>query len=84
MEIKNSYFVKLSNGVIAWLAIDKEIPVDATILEERPILIPSQGMVLKNVKTGEFTNSCWLKEDGINDWIEVEDENTSNTIDIVE
>jgi hypothetical protein len=71
MEVKTSYLVKLENGTQAWLSVDKEIPVGATILEERPVLIPSEGMVLHKEGTDEYSYSTWLRDSTVAEWEEI-------------
>lgn len=71
MEIRNSYLVKLINGTQAWLSVDKETPDDSIILEERPILIPSDGMVLHKKGTEEYSNSTWLRDSTADEWEEI-------------
>ena len=71
MQVKISYFVELENGTKAWLSIDKEVPEGATIIEERPMLIPSEGMVLHKIGTDEYCDSVWLKDSTIEDYAEI-------------
>jgi hypothetical protein len=68
MEVKISYFVELSNGTKAWLSVDKEVPEGATIIEERPMLIPSEGMVLHRKGTNEYCQGVWLRDSAIDEW----------------
>lgn len=71
MKIEMSYLVKLENGTNAWLAAGKEIPTGATIIEERPMLIPAEGMFVKHKVTGNILGAHWLREGSIEDWEEV-------------
>lgn len=71
MKIEMSYLVKLENGTNAWLAAGKEIPAGAVILEERPILIPNEGMFVKHKVTGDILGAHWLREGSIKDFEEV-------------
>jgi len=74
MQIKTSYFVKLENGTNAWLAVGKEIPDGATIVEERPMVIPDFGKVLQHKETGEISSGHWLRgEDSADKWEEIEE-----------
>lgn len=73
MQIKTSYFVKLENGTNAWLAVGKEIPDGATIVEERPMVIPDFGKVLQHKETGEISYGHWLKDDSADKWEEIEE-----------
>jgi hypothetical protein len=72
MEIKNSYFIKQADGTTAWLSINKEIPKEATVIEERPMLVPSQNMVLHKKGTDIYCTGIWLKNETVEDWEEVE------------
>lgn len=71
MEIRNSYLVKLINGKQAWLSVDKEVPEGATILEERLVLVPSEGMVLHKKGTDEYSYSTWLRDSTADEWEEI-------------
>ena len=72
MKIQDSYFVKFANGTSAWLAAGKPAPADAFITEVRPILIPDEGMILRNKETGEESSGHWLRGDDSKDkWEEV-------------
>ena len=72
MKIQDSYFVKFTNGTSAWLAVGKPVPADAFITEVRPILIPDEGMILRNKETGEESSGHWLRGDDSKDkWEEV-------------
>jgi hypothetical protein len=71
MKIEMSYLVKLENGTNAWLAVGKEIPAGAVILEERPMLIPDEGLFVKHKVTGNVVGAHWLREGSIEDWEEV-------------
>lgn len=70
MKIANSYFVQLENGTTAWLAVGKSLE-NAKILEERPMLMPDFGMVLKHKETGEISSGHWLREGSAEDWEEI-------------
>ena len=74
MEVKTSYLVRLENNTTAWLSVDKEVPVGATIIEERPMLIPSEGMVLHRKGTDEYSTGIWLRDTTVDDWEEVTQE----------
>ena len=72
MKIIDSYFVALSNGTKAWLSAGKPAPDDAFILEVRPMLIPDDGMILRNKETGEESSGHWLRgDDSADKWEEV-------------
>ena len=73
MKIQDSYFVKFANGTYAWLAVGKPVPADAFITEVRPILIPDEGMILRNKETGEKSRGRWLRNgDSADKWEEIE------------
>ena len=72
MKIQDSYFVALSNGTYAWLAVGKPVPADATVIEVRPILIPDDGMILRHKETGEKSRGYWLRgADSADKWEEI-------------
>lgn len=74
MKTATSYVVKTINDVIAWLAVNKEIPSGATIIEERPMLIPDEGKVLRHVDTGEISYGHWMRgEDTADKWEEIDE-----------
>lgn len=69
MKIQDSYFVRFENGTTAWLAVGKPAPADAEILEVRPMLIPDDGMILRNKETGEESSGHWLRNgDSADKW----------------
>ena len=73
MKIQESYFVKFANGTSAWLAVGKPVPENATVIEVRPILIPDEGMILRNKETGEKSRGRWLRgDDSADKWEELE------------
>ena len=72
MKIQDSYFVKFANGTSAWLAVGKPVPADAELVEVRPMIIPGDGMILRNKETGEESSGHWLRGDDSKDkWEEV-------------
>jgi hypothetical protein len=74
MKIENSYFVKTINDVFVWLAVGKEIPEGARVIEERPMLIPEEGMVLRNKQNGAISSGHWLRNgDNADNWEEIEE-----------
>jgi hypothetical protein len=73
MKIENSYFIKTINDVVAWLAVGKEIPEGATVIEERPVIMPAEGMALKHKVTGVISTGHWLREGSADDWEEIEE-----------
>jgi hypothetical protein len=72
MKIENSYLVKLPNGTIAWLAVGKSAD-SAEIIEERPMLMPDLGKVLRHKTTGEISSGHWSREGSAEDWEEIEE-----------
>ena len=72
MKIAMSYFVKLPNGTIAWLAVGKSAD-GAEVLEERPMIMPDLGKVLRHKGTGDISSGHWLREGSANDWEEIEE-----------
>ena len=80
MEIKTSYLVKLENGKQAWLSVDKEVPSGATIIEERPMLIPAQGMMLHKKGTDIYSASTWLRDSVKEEWEEISQEDYDDIV----
>jgi hypothetical protein len=76
MKIETSYFIKTINDVLVWLAVGKEVPAGATVIEERPMIMPDDGMALKHKATGEISYGHWLKDGSADDWEDVEAEET--------
>lgn len=74
MKIQDSYFVKFANGTYAWLAAGKPVPADAELVEVRPMIIPDDGMILRNKETGEESSGHWLRgDDSADKWEEIEE-----------
>ena len=73
MKIEKSYFVKTINDVLVWLAAGKEIPEGATIIEERPVIMPAVGKALKHKVTGRISSGHWLREGSADDWEEIDE-----------
>ena len=72
MKIQESDFVKFANGTSAWLAVGKPVPADAELVEVRPMIMPDDGMILRNKETGEESSGHWLRGDDSKDkWEEV-------------
>ena len=63
MKIQESYFVKFANGTSAWLAVGKPVPADAELVEVRQMIMPGDGMILRNKETGEESSGHWLRGD---------------------
>lgn len=62
----------MPNGTTAWLAAGKE-PI-GEVLEERPMLMPDFGMVLRHKETGEISSGHWLRNgDSADKWEEIEE-----------
>lgn len=73
MKIQDSYFVKFANGTSAWLAVGKPVPADAELVETRPMIMPDDGMILRNKETGEESSGHWLRDgDNEDKWEEIE------------
>ena len=74
MKIQESDFVKFANGTSAWLAVGKPVPADAELVEVRPMIMPDDGMILRNKETGEESNGHWLRgDDSADKWEEIEE-----------
>ncbi len=74
MKIVMSYFEKYEDGTAVWLATGKEPTGKAVEIQERPVLVPDDGKVLKNKKTGETSAATWLKDTMQDDWEEIKPE----------
>ena len=73
MKIQDSYFVKFANGTSAWLAVGNPVPADAELVEVRPMVMPDDGMILRNKETGEESSRHWRRGDDSDDkWEEIE------------
>lgn len=78
MRVADSYFVRLPNGTTAWLAVGKPVPEGAEIIEVRPVIIPTFGMILRHKTSGETSSGHWLRDGSVEDWEEIEEpENNS-------
>lgn len=73
MKIETSYFIKTIDDFLVWLAVGKEVPTGATVIEERPVIMPAEGMVLKHKETGEISYGHWLKDDNADNWEEIDE-----------
>ena len=73
MKLETSYLVKLENGTMAWLAVGKEMPEGAEIVEERPVLTPAEGKALRHKTTGNISSGHWLRDGSAEDWEEIEE-----------
>lgn len=68
MKTSTTYIGTLNNVKGFWCG---EAPEGATIVEERPVLIPSDGMVLHKIGTDEYSYSTWLKDSTADEWEEI-------------
>lgn len=73
MRVADTYFVRMSNGTTAWLAVGKPVPDGAEIIEVRPVIMPDDGMVLRHKTTGDISSGHWLRDDVAEDWEEIEE-----------
>lgn len=74
MKIAMSYFVKLKNGTSAWLAVGKSVPEEDIVeKQERPMLMPDFGKVLRHKTTGDISTGHWLRDGSADDWEEIEE-----------
>lgn len=74
MKIAMSYFVKTINDVLVWLETGKEVPSGAIVIEERPILMPDEGKILRNKETGKESSGHWLRNgDSADKWEEIDE-----------
>lgn len=77
MKVVMSYFVKVPHGDVlinVWLSAGKKIPEDAVVMEERPMLMPDFGKILRNKETGVESTGHWLREDdSAEKWEEIDE-----------
>lgn len=77
MKIEMSYFVKVPHGDVlinVWLSAGQKIPEGAVVMEERPMLIPDDGKVLRHKETGEESAGHWLRNgDSADNWEEIDE-----------
>lgn len=72
MKVQDSYLVELANGTRVWLGVGKGVPDGATVIEVRPIIVPDDGMILRNKETGEESSGHWLRgEDSADKWEDI-------------
>ena len=77
MKVAMSYFVKTKDGKSIWLAVGKSVPEEDIVeKQERPMIMPDLGKVLKHQVTGDLSSGHWLQEDSGDDWEDVEAEET--------
>lgn len=74
MRVSDSYFVRLPNGTTAWLAVGKPVPEGAEIIEVRPVIVPTFGMILRHKTSGETSSGHWLRDGSAEDWEDVPEE----------
>jgi hypothetical protein len=81
MKLVYTNFVKLKNGSMAWLAEGVAVPEGATVIEERPMVVPGAGKKLRNKNTGEESCGHWVRgDDNESNWEEVEDKGAEDAI----
>lgn len=74
MKIAMSYFVKFANGTSAWLAVGKSVPEEDIVeKQERPMIMPDDGKVLRHKETGDISTGHWLREGSADDWEEIDE-----------
>lgn len=74
MKIAMSYFVKLKNGTSMWLAVGKSMPEEDIVeKQERPMIMPDMGKVLRHKVTGEISSGHWLRDGVAEDWEEIDE-----------
>lgn len=73
MEIRITYVFKRADGVIGYSC--GQMPTGVEILEERPVLYPSEGKELMNIETEERFSAVWLHDGDVQEnYIEVDPE----------
>lgn len=79
MIIINTYVIKYTengNNCEAWLGIYDSIDnyPNAEIIEERPMVFPDEGKILRSKKTGRLCKGFWVKTDNeLNYWEEIDE-----------
>ena len=74
MKVAMSYFVKTKDGKSIWLAVGKSVPEEDIVeKQERPMIMPDLGKVLKHKVTGDLSSGHWLQEDSADDWEEIDE-----------
>lgn len=71
MEIRITYVGTLNGIRGMWCGFK---PEGAIITEERTVLYPSEGKVLRNLTSGEIDSTVWLKSESLQtDWEEIDE-----------
>ena len=74
MKVAMSYFIKTKDGKSIWLAVGKSLPEEDIIeKQERPMIMPDMGKVLRHKVTGDISTGHWLREGSAEDWEEIEE-----------
>lgn len=73
MEIRITYVFKRGDGVMGFAC--GQMPTGVEILEERPVLYPSEGKELMNKETEERFSAVWLHDGDVQEnYVEVDPE----------
>lgn len=94
MKLVISYFVESLDGEVlirdgkpigtaVWLAPGTE-PQDIMnigAVQERPMLLPEPGKVLRNKHTGEIADGGWLRDTVAEDWEEIDNPEEEENVD---
>lgn len=73
MKIEITYFVKLKDNTLAWLAPQSILPEDVIVKEERPMLLPEENKVLIHKETKEISFGHWIcNGDSADNWEEID------------
>ena len=74
MKVAMSYFIKTKDGKSIWLAVGKSLPEEDIVdIEERSMIMPDMGKVLRHKVTGDISSGHWLREGSAEDWEEIEE-----------
>jgi len=71
MYTKESYFCKYSDGKAIWFAPGAAIKDGYTEKNLRLMLYPETGKVLQNKITGATSAGCWVQENELENWTEI-------------
>ena len=78
MYTKESYFCKYPDGKAIWFAPDAEIKPGYIEKTERLMLYPETGKVLQNKTTGATSTGCWVQENELDNWTEIDQPEEQN------
>lgn len=78
MYTKESYFCKYPDGKAIWFAPGATIKDGYTEKTLRLMLYPETGKVLQNKITGVTSAGCWVQENELENWTEIDQPEEQN------